>query len=267
LPRRALVILTVVLAAAGCRKAQTGPDANYDKASRLYQQLYASQLDDAYGDPKMDEVVALLKMVDQSSVDAEATNTMLGAIQHGREELAKERAARAKLSAAAQVVAATPPPDIDPEKILAASAPDAGPPPDPFGAGAQVSEINNTTGGCLTDNEPFNEKGTNVTGTVYRVVPTSDCASKLPGYVGQAVLVVSGRIYRRIQDPNPPSQPDARTPPDAGPPPAPPDAGRPPAPRPAAPAADQADAGGEYQIVVPGQPQPGAAPPPADQQQ
>jgi hypothetical protein len=94
-----------------------------------------------------------------------------------------------------------------------------------------------------------------VTGVVYRVVPTSNCSGKLPGFVGQAVLVVGGKIYRRIPDPNPPKPPQAA--PDAG-------AARQQAKAPAAPV----DAGEpQYEIVIPGAPQPGAQQPQAEQQQ
>jgi len=249
--RRTAILCLLALFA--CRRAPAGPDPNYEQASKLYQQLYASELDDAYGDPQMDRVVAFLKKVDSSSADADAARAMLGAIQNGREVLAKQRADREKMAAAAAASAATAVVNIDPSAVIAASAPvDAGPPQDPYGPGAQVSDINSASGGCLTDNEPFTEQGTGVAGLVYRVVPTANCAGKLPGFVGQAVLVVNGKIYRRIADPNPPK------------PPAPPvrDAGPPAQARATPPAAGQADGGEpEYQIVLPGQPQPGATPP------
>ena len=58
-------------------------------------------------------------------------------------------------------------------------------------------------------------------------------------------------VYRRLADPNPPAPP---APPDAGP--------RPQAPAPRAAAQAAADAGEpEYQIIIPGAPQPGAQPP------
>ncbi|MCA1828495.1 MAG: hypothetical protein ABR567_04605 [Myxococcales bacterium] len=242
----------VCLALFACRRAPAGPDPYYEQASKLYQQLYASQLDDAYGDPQMDRVVALLNKVDSSSADADAAKAMLGAIQSGREQLAKQRAEREKMAAAAAASVATATVNIDPSTVLAASAAsvDAGPPQDPYGSGALVSDINAQSGGCLTDYEPFTEQGTGVTGTIYRVVATQNCAGKLPGFVGQAVLVVNGRIYRRMADPNPPKPPEpaAR---DAGPPPQQAKA------RPAAPA----DAGEpQYDMVIPGAPQPGAQP-------
>lgn len=268
--RRAALILFAALSAAGCRRGPGPPDANYQKASRIYQQLYVSQLDDAYGDPKMDEVVALLQKVDSGSQDAEAAKGMIGAIQHGREELVKSRAAREKMAAAAQVAASAPSVEIDPRKILAANAanaPDAGLSQDPYGPGALVADINASNGGCLSSYEPFTEQGTKVTGTVYRLAPGPACATRLPGLAGQAVLVVSGRIYRRMTDPNPPGAPPAPAPAPAGP-----SAGAGATPAAAAripgspPATAPADAG-EPVYFYPGQPRPGATPPPAEQRQ
>jgi hypothetical protein len=252
--RRAVICLLAILAAAGCRKRPSGPDANFQQASRLYQQLYATELDDAYGDARIETVIMQLTKVDPNSVDAEAATALLGTIQRGKEALAQDRARREKISTAAQITAALPAPNIDVQKIISAGTPDAGPPPDPYGAGASVAEINRATGGCLVDGEPFNEQGTSVNGTVYRVASSSDCSSKLPGYVGQAVLVVNGRIYRRIADPNPPG---------AAPPPVP-DAGAPAAaakPKPAAQPSAGSDDAGEPQFYYPGQPLPGAKPP------
>ncbi|HEY6908365.1 MAG TPA: hypothetical protein VI356_03280 [Myxococcales bacterium] len=256
MPRRAALCL-VSLALAGCHRT-TGPDENYQRASALYQQLYATQLDDAYGDPRMDEVVALLRKVDGRSVDAQPAEKMLGTIQRGREALAKERAEREKLSA----TAATPTQgSIDPEQVLAAGAADAGTSEqDPFGPGASIADLNTQTGGCLVDNEPFNEQGTGKTGTVYRVAPSEGCRSKLPGFAGQAVLVSEGKIYRRIPDPRPPEPQRPAAAPDAG---APAPAAR---PRPAAPAESQDAGEPQYRLRIPGAPQPGAAPPPAEGQ-
>jgi hypothetical protein len=248
LPRLAALCL-VSLAFGACHRT-TGPDENYQRAAALYQQLYASQLEDAYGDPRMDEVVSLLRKVDGRSVDAQSAQTMLGAIQHGREALAKERSEREKLTAAPAAPAARV--SIDPEQVLAAN--DAGPAEqDPYGPGASIADLNTQTGGCLVDNEPFNEQGTGKTGTVYRVAPSEGCRSKLPGMAGQAILVAEGKIYRRIADPRPPDQQPAAAP-DAG---AAAAAARPRA----APAAAQDAGEPEYRIVIPGAPEPGAAPP------
>lgn len=255
---RAVIVSLLLLSA--CHR-QSGPDANFEQASRLYQRLYAAQLDDAYADPQMDQVVADLKKVDPASIDNDAAQSLLGTIQRGREALAKDRAAREKMAQAAAVTAQMPMPTIDPAAVIAASTPDAGPPQDPYGPGALVADINSSTGGCLTGMEPFNENGTSVSGVIYRVVPTDNCRGKLPGFVGQAVLVVNGRVYRRIPDPNPPKPPGPATPPDAGQP-------QQAAQQPNKPAPAAADAGEpEMQMVIPGMPQPGATPQEAQQQQ
>jgi len=199
---RSAAICLLSLAFAACRN--NDPDPNYQQAAAIYQQLYATQLDDAYGDPRMDEVVALLGKVNPRSIDAERAQAMLRNIQRGREELAKERAEREKMAAAAAQSLATVQTNIDPSRILAAQEVDAGQPLDPFGPGASVAELNKQNGGCLVDNEPFTETGTGVAGTVYRVAPSETCRSKLPGLNGQIVLVVNGKIYRRTADPRPP---------------------------------------------------------------
>jgi hypothetical protein len=208
---RAALFLLCLVALAGCRR-QKGPDANYERAAQLYQQLYASQLDDAYGDPQMDQVVVLLKKVDSRSSDAEAARAMLHAIDHGRQELGSSRAAREKMGAAAAASAQTALSNIDPTRVLAASQQDAGP-PDLYGPGSLVSEINSANGGCLAEFEPFKEQETGVSGSLYRLTKSSGCMDKLPGFAGQAVLVVNGRIYRRMPDfagaPAPAPAPDA----------------------------------------------------------
>jgi hypothetical protein len=245
--RAAICLLTLALAA--CRRT-SGPDENYQQAAASYQQLYATELDDAYGDPRMDEVVALLGKVNPRSVDAEQAQALLGTIQRGREALARERAEREKMGAIAAQSAAPAGGNIDVSRF-APEEPDAGQVQDPFGSGASLAELNKQSGGCLVESEPFNEQGTGVGGTVYRVAPSDACHSKLPGMVGQVVLVVNGKIYRRTADPRPPPPPV-----DAGPPP--------PAAKAAAPARPPppADAGEpQYYITVPGQPQPGATPP------
>ena len=196
---RSAAICLLLIAFAGCRSS--APDPNFRQANALYQQLYATQLDDAYGDSQMDDVVDLLHKVSPRSIDAERAQAMLGLIERGREELAKQVAEREKMAAAAASSVASAQVDIDPSKVLAAAERDAGAPVDPFGPGASVAELNAHSGGCLVDSEPFTEKGTGVAGTVYRVAPSETCKGKLPGLNGQIMLVVNGKIYRRTADP------------------------------------------------------------------
>jgi hypothetical protein len=198
--RQKTLLVAVLALVFACTRSAPKPDASYERALQIYQQLFAAQLDDAYGDPKMNEVEALLKKVDPASSDAASARTMLGAIQHGREELAKGRAARDRVTAAAAAPIRMP--NIDPAKVLAASAgtgpADAGTPSDAYGPGASIAELNSATGGCLVADEPFTETGTGKSGTVYRLSSAPLCAKALPSFEGQAVLVTEGRIYRRL---------------------------------------------------------------------
>jgi hypothetical protein len=293
---RTILLAAVVLSA--CREHKTGPDANYEQGARIYQQLYATQLDDAYGDPRMNDAAAFLRKVNPRSVDAEAAQRMLASIDTGRAALEKQRADREKMAAAVSA-SVRPPSNLDPERVLAEAAPDAGV-VDPFGPGAAIADLNASSGGCLTEGEPFREQGTGATGTVFRLGKSEQCATKLPGLVGQVVLVTDGHIYRRMADPTQAKGPTeapradagastaaaqanagAPTPtraiPDAGSPrpraaEAPANAGArpgPPAPEGAAGGTAQTEVadGGEPQLYVPGMPLPEGASPPAKEQQ
>ncbi len=151
--RRAAICILAVVLWAGCRRS-TGPDANYQRAFTLYQQLYATQLDDAYGDPRMDEVVALLRAVDSRSSDAQPAQNLLGTIERGKDALVRDRAEREKATAAVRPPA--PVTNFDTSKMFAALETDAGTQGgDPFGPGASLAELTASSGGCLAPNEPF----------------------------------------------------------------------------------------------------------------
>jgi hypothetical protein len=198
-----------------CARYSGPPDANFAKARDLYSQLYAAELDEAYGDARMDEVVALLGKVHKRSVDAPSAQALLRVIEKGREELAKANAEREKLREAAAAEIAATRSTIDPSRVL--EQPDAGPEQDPFGPGASIAEINRDTGGCLVSGEEFKENGTNKSGKVYRLVSNAACKQKLPGFVGQVVMVENGKIYRRISESDVPHAPArASAAPDAG---------------------------------------------------
>jgi hypothetical protein len=201
--RLAACALTLALA---CAKYSGRSDENFAKARELYEQLYVTQLDEAYGDPKMDEVVELLGKVNKRSVDAPSAQALMHAIEHGRDDLAKAHAEREKLQQAAAEVVATPS-TIDPTHVLGRA--DAGPPQDPFGPGALISDINKDSGGCLVAAEQFRENVTNKSGTLYRLSANAACKDKLPGFVGQVVMVSEGKVYRRVSEAEVPRPPAA----------------------------------------------------------
>jgi hypothetical protein len=194
---RAAALICAFVALLACQRSPGPPDANYEQASHMYQLLYAQKLDDAYGDPQMDEVVSLLHRVDSRSIDATAAQALLAAIEDGRKRFQAARAEREKAQNAPVEPVAMP--NIDPSAV-AGSAREPAPPPDPFTPGASVADLNAASGGCLVAAEPFHENGTNVNGTIYRMSPSPACSDRLAGFVGQAALVVDGKLYRRVAE-------------------------------------------------------------------
>lgn len=190
-----ILLLAASCAVGGCRRRSTQPSPEYERAAGLYQQLYATKLDDAYGDPRMDAVVADLKKVDARSADADAAQALLGTIERGRAELARQKQDSDKLAAQ---LSAPQPVAIDPSAVLAAARKDAGDEVDPTGTGAAIADLNQQYGGCLVADQRFHEEGTGKAGRIYKLAPYTACREKLPGFVGQAVMVVDGFIYRRI---------------------------------------------------------------------
>src|SRR2546430_3691092 len=102
-------------------------------------------------------------------------------IQKGRVELAKERADREKMAAAAAQSLATVQVNLDPSKMLAASEPDAGQPLDPFGPGASVADLNKQNGGGAPDKKALQEEGTGGGGPGGRGAPSGGGPGPLAG--------------------------------------------------------------------------------------
>ncbi len=236
--------LACVALSPACKKKPLEPSAHYEKASRIHQDLYVRQLDDAYLDPRMDEVVAELKQVPQESADFDPAQELLATIQKGKDAAKKERAEQEKQRAELQKGLASLS-AVDPAAILGRNPAPAAPPPeavdagpaaaDPFAPGASIADINAANGGCLVAGVPFAEEGTKQRGTTYKLADSQGCKDKLPGLVNDVLLVVDGRIYRRVSKGDVTTKETPRPPPDAGTP-APTQTGQAaPPPKPAAP--------------------------------
>lgn len=188
-------------------KSKTGPSPHYDRGAALHQQLFVRLLDDAYLDPRMDEAARELKLVETTSLDYPNAVELLAQIDKGRKDAAAARDARARSYAEMEKGLKAPSgvfpsiPDSAPPPPPPAAAPAAGPVvADPFGPGALIADINKATGGCLVSSGPFREEGgaDAKQGLAYKLVETPACKDKLPGFVGQVVLSVEGKVYRRI---------------------------------------------------------------------
>jgi hypothetical protein len=203
-PWSVLLLLAVPLCVPGCKRAPV-PSPRYEAAARLHANLYVRELDDAYLDPRMAQVEADLKAVEPSSASYADAQELLARIAKGRAAALAASEARQKARAEAErglqapaidTSSLLPAPPPAPEELGSAST-TLPPPPDPYGPGASLAEMNQASGGCLLPDNPFRE-GDKVTGTVYLLAQTEGCKARLPGFVGQAVLVVDGRVYRRV---------------------------------------------------------------------
>ena len=98
-------LLTAALIASGCLN-RPRPSEQYAQAHQLFTKVYASRLDDAFADPAMAQVEALLLQVPQDSADWRPAKDLARRIEEGRKRLLEAEAARR--SAAAQVNAPVP---------------------------------------------------------------------------------------------------------------------------------------------------------------
>jgi hypothetical protein len=135
--------LLLLLLVAGCRR-ERGHSKAFDDASALFRKVYAEKLDDAFDDPRMQEVERLLSVVPPQSIDSPAAQELQQRITAGRAALAAER------EAAAAPEAQAPPPDPW------ARTPEPPPPPQPNAGpphpvpGMTVEELKRRFAGCFS---------------------------------------------------------------------------------------------------------------------
>jgi hypothetical protein len=118
------LLLTLLLVTACSSKGEPSPD--FEVASQSFYALYGKQLDDAYHDPQMERILALLRMVPESSSDYARAQELLRRIRDAREKRILEESVRA--GAAKAVLEPLPyerPSTPDPAKAVAGPA-DAG---------------------------------------------------------------------------------------------------------------------------------------------
>ena len=218
--------LVLLLALAGCARKEPSPE--FTRASERFNKLYAKELDDAYLDPGMNEVEALLAKVSPDSLDAAAAADLLKRIRENRARL--ELASKERETALAE--ARTPPsysgrsvspPPAQPTPTSGQRPPppppvDAGPATAPS-AGMTTRDFNRMFGDCFEPAGPVEVNGRG-TRDSFTMLDTSRCRSLLPGMVNSVVLADSQTVLGVV-----PKTALTRVPVDGGAPPAPPDAG------------------------------------------
>jgi hypothetical protein len=218
------LMLALVLAGAGCSRKEPSPE--FTRASERFNKLYAQQLDDAYLDPGMREVEALLEKVPPDSLDAAAAKQLLTRIREGRARFEQADQERAKAMAQARVPptftgsSPTPSPSTSPTSAARPVVVDAGTPvPGVPTAGMSTRDFNRYFGDCFESAGPVevNGKGTRDS---FAMADQARCRQALPTLVNSVVLADSQTVLGVV-----PKSALQRTLADGGAPPAPPDAG------------------------------------------
>jgi hypothetical protein len=176
-----VLTLAVVLAVSSCRKQ--GPSAEYAEAERKFSRLYSEKLEEAYADPQLSEIEALLTKVHPDSPDHPKAAALQAKITQGKADLQAElqrrdQAATAESAAPAWTGSSDTfePPPTD----AARSPPDAGSTTAAW-AGMTVAEMRKNIGACLTAGEPIEVAGQPGPKATFEIADTSACKTKFPG--------------------------------------------------------------------------------------
>ncbi|MBI3182906.1 MAG: hypothetical protein HYZ28_12280 [Myxococcales bacterium] len=192
--RNPLGTLVLALALFACSKSKPSPE--YAQAMSLHASLYAEKLDDAYWDPRMAEVEALLSKVPESSLDHAAAKDMLERIASGRERVKAEDEQRKK--AVAEALKPVPMPPSEPSALpppapkAAEAPPDAGP-TQPV-SGMSAAEFLARFSGCFRQADAVEVTGRGKMDS-YELKDIANCRDRHPGFADRVVLLEAGKVY------------------------------------------------------------------------
>ena len=189
---RACLALLLALSWGGCRKAAPSPE--YASAAELYSSLYRQAQDDAYQDPRMAEVQALLAQVSPESRDAPAAAELLAKINEGRARVDAEAFARRQAIAEALKPTAfehTPDPAPGPSAGAGAAPLDAGFPQPTAGMG--LGEFTARFGECFRAGPQVLLAGKGPVDS-FELRDLKVCRDRHPNYGGKRVAVESGKV-------------------------------------------------------------------------
>lgn len=187
----------IALAPAACRKENAAPSPEYEQAHERFSKLYGQKLDEAFLDPQMDEIQALLQQVPPDSLDAQSARELDQRIRDGEAKMEKARKDQADAIASAHQVdtfpstptpaepEATPTPAEEPKD---AGAKDEGPV-----VGSSASELPAGYLGCFHSSKPITVTGHGLRDT-WEMSDASKCSQAYPSFAGQVILIEDGKV-------------------------------------------------------------------------
>jgi len=186
-------MLALTLLGAGCSRKEPSPE--FTRASEKFNKLYAKQLDDAYLDPGMREVEALLEKVPPDSLDAAAAQQLLARIREGRAKFEAADKERAAAMAQARVPptftgasVSTPTASVTPNPAARAAADaGAGAAPAVPTAGMSTRDFNRYFGDCFEPAGPVEVNGRGPRDS-FAMADSARCRQQLPTLVNSVVL-------------------------------------------------------------------------------
>ena len=188
----------IVLALSACRKEPGPPSAEYDEARQRFSKIYGQKLDEAFIDPEMDAIEALLLQVPPDSVDAQSAKELQQRIKDGRAKMEKARQEREAAMAAARQGDIVPPsaplPESEPPPPAPQEPNDAGPPSSGPVVGSPASELVAGYLGCFQKASSITVKDRGLR-EAWEISPgRARCSQVFPTFVGQVVLIEEGKV-------------------------------------------------------------------------
>jgi hypothetical protein len=196
-----VITLLIALALAACTKSPGPASREYEQAHQRFSKLYGQKLDQAFLDPAMDEIEALLQQVSPDSMDAQSAKELLQRIREGRERMQAAEQEKEDAVASLREVQDFPPSEpgrptpVEEPPAPAAGPPDAGPPPPGAGpvAGSPASELPYGYERCFRRGEPVNVDGKGSRET-WEMESRSACRQSYPTFYDQVILIEDGRV-------------------------------------------------------------------------
>lgn len=199
-----LMALLVVAAPVACRKPAK-PSEAYTQAHTRFGKLYGEKGDDAFLDPEISQVEALLDQVPADSLDAKSAQELRTRIQTGKQQAEAQQKAKddalAQARTPGQMPAGfnstpsgpAPEPSEAPDEAPAAS-PDAGTAGVP-GIGTPEAQL--ASSGCFQKGEPLEVKGRGRRDR-WELADRAACRQQYASLQDQVLIIEDGKVLAQV---------------------------------------------------------------------